>query len=174
MLSPSLVSVCHDSGKTSDFPFHNLSGLCCACSKAPVCMRSRDRTHALAVSASAGLMIYSLFYRRSSVFIGPPTGFALERLRDAKRFTREPQRDEPATPGKNYIARSGMQRLNCSYGPKTFSLWSDILGCRFMKGTCSPSRALSLLRTRDGSYPINGCNCRRRIHLTCSRSGPSG
>jgi len=25
-----------------------------------------------------------------------------------KGFTREPQRDEPATPGKNYITRSGL------------------------------------------------------------------
>src|ERR1700721_2620147 len=28
-----------------------------------------------------------------------------------KGFTREPQRDEPATPGKNYITPSGLQRL---------------------------------------------------------------
>jgi hypothetical protein len=28
-----------------------------------------------------------------------------------KGFTREPQRDEPASPGKNYITRSGLQRL---------------------------------------------------------------
>jgi transcription elongation factor GreB len=28
-----------------------------------------------------------------------------------KGFTREPQRDDPATPGKNYITRSGLQRL---------------------------------------------------------------
>ena len=28
-----------------------------------------------------------------------------------KGFTRHPQRDEPATPGKNYITRSGLQRL---------------------------------------------------------------
>jgi hypothetical protein len=28
-----------------------------------------------------------------------------------KGLTRKPQRDEPATPGKNYIARSGLQRL---------------------------------------------------------------
>src|SRR5450432_4264330 len=28
-----------------------------------------------------------------------------------KGFTRQPQRDEPATPGKNYITRSGLQRL---------------------------------------------------------------
>jgi hypothetical protein len=40
-----------------------------------------------------------------------PLGFALEGLRDAKGFTRKPQRDEPATPGKNYITRSGTERL---------------------------------------------------------------
>src|SRR5256885_16847103 len=28
-----------------------------------------------------------------------------------KVFTRKPQEDEPATPGKNYITRSGLQRL---------------------------------------------------------------
>src|ERR1700732_88837 len=28
-----------------------------------------------------------------------------------KGFTKKPQRDEPATPGKNYITRSGLQRL---------------------------------------------------------------
>src|SRR5438105_15497795 len=28
-----------------------------------------------------------------------------------KGFTRKPQRDEPATPGKNYITRRGLQRL---------------------------------------------------------------
>src|SRR5947209_18815466 len=28
-----------------------------------------------------------------------------------KGFTREPKRDEPATPGKNYITPSGLQRL---------------------------------------------------------------
>jgi transcription elongation factor GreB len=28
-----------------------------------------------------------------------------------KGFTREPKRDDPATPGKNYITRSGLQRL---------------------------------------------------------------
>src|ERR1035438_8640729 len=30
-------------------------------------------------------MTYSVFYRRSSAFIGAATGFVLERLRDAKR-----------------------------------------------------------------------------------------
>jgi transcription elongation factor GreB len=28
-----------------------------------------------------------------------------------KKFTRKPQRDEPATPSKNYITPSGLQRL---------------------------------------------------------------
>ena len=28
-----------------------------------------------------------------------------------KGFTRKPQRDEPATPGKDYITRSGLERL---------------------------------------------------------------
>jgi transcription elongation factor GreB len=28
-----------------------------------------------------------------------------------KGFTRKPQTDEPATPGKNYITRSGLERL---------------------------------------------------------------
>jgi hypothetical protein len=28
-----------------------------------------------------------------------------------KGFTRKPQKDEPATPGKNYITRSGLERL---------------------------------------------------------------
>src|SRR5450432_1974754 len=28
-----------------------------------------------------------------------------------KGFTRQPQRDEPATPGKNYITPAGLQRL---------------------------------------------------------------
>jgi transcription elongation factor GreB len=29
-----------------------------------------------------------------------------------KGFTRKPQADEPATPGKNYITPDGLQRLN--------------------------------------------------------------
>jgi transcription elongation factor GreB len=28
-----------------------------------------------------------------------------------KKFARKPQRDEPATPGKNYITPSGLERL---------------------------------------------------------------
>jgi transcription elongation factor GreB len=32
-----------------------------------------------------------------------------------KGFTRKPQRDEPATPVKNYITRSGLGRLKDEY-----------------------------------------------------------
>ena len=39
----------------------------------------------IAVIAGAVSCTYSVFYRRSSAFIGAPTGFALERLRDAER-----------------------------------------------------------------------------------------
>src|SRR5580704_12864352 len=57
-------------------------------------------------------MIYSVFCRRSSAFIG---GHPLDsRCKDyemRKGFTRKPQGDDPATPGKNYITRSGLQRL---------------------------------------------------------------
>src|SRR5438874_2545115 len=40
-----------------------------------------------------------------------PTGFALERHEMRKGFTRKPQADDLATPGKNYITPSGLQRL---------------------------------------------------------------
>src|SRR5437762_10865496 len=43
--------------------------------------------------------------------LGAPTGFALEGYEMRKGFTRKPQRNEPATPGKNYITRSGLERL---------------------------------------------------------------
>jgi hypothetical protein len=43
--------------------------------------------------------------------IGGATGFALERLRNAKGFTRKPQGGEPTTRGKNYITQSGLERL---------------------------------------------------------------
>ncbi len=55
-----------------------------------------------------------VFHRHSSAFIGIPTGFALQRrktTRMRKGFTREPKRDEPGTPVKNYITPSGLQRL---------------------------------------------------------------
>ena len=44
----------------------------------------------------------------------PPLGDKLTDGKDyemRKGFTRQPQRDEPATPVKNYITRSGLQRL---------------------------------------------------------------
>jgi transcription elongation factor GreB len=50
-------------------------------------------------------------FSTGAAFMGAPTGFARERLRDANGFTRKPQADEPATPVKNYITRSGLQRL---------------------------------------------------------------
>src|SRR5437660_11262976 len=51
------------------------------------------------------------FYRRSSAMIGAPTGSPWKDYEMRKGFTRKPQADEPATPGKNYITRSGLQRL---------------------------------------------------------------
>src|ERR1700722_14542188 len=54
----------------------------------------------------------SVFYRRSSAFIaGTHWICAWKDYEMRKGFTRKPQRDEPATPGKNYITRSGLQRL---------------------------------------------------------------
>src|SRR3954466_10954123 len=55
-------------------------------------------------------------YRRSSACIGAPAGFALEGRRTKAHemrqgFTRRPQPDAPATPVKNYITRSGLERL---------------------------------------------------------------
>ena len=43
--------------------------------------------------------------------MGAPTGFTLGDYEMTKRFTRKPLGDEPATRGKNYITRSGLQRL---------------------------------------------------------------
>src|SRR5258708_2493260 len=61
-------------------------------------------------------MTYSVFHRRSSAFIGAPTGCALEgrRTKDyemRKGFTRKPKPDEATAPVKNYITRSGLERL---------------------------------------------------------------
>jgi transcription elongation factor GreB len=42
---------------------------------------------------------------------GHPLDVRWEDYEMRKGFTREPQRDEPATPVKNYITRSGLQRL---------------------------------------------------------------
>jgi hypothetical protein len=50
-----------------------------------------------------------------SAFIRVHWGYPLDSLwKDyemRKGFTRKPEGDEPATPGKNYITRSGLQRL---------------------------------------------------------------
>jgi transcription elongation factor GreB len=57
-------------------------------------------------------MTYSVFHRRSSAFIGGT--HLISRWKDyemRKGFTRKPQGDEPPTRGKNYITRSGLQRL---------------------------------------------------------------
>src|SRR5438105_2413502 len=51
---------------------------------------------------------YGIFYL---IFIGAPAGFVQEGLRMRKGSTRKPQADEPATRVKNYITRSGLQRL---------------------------------------------------------------
>ena len=56
-------------------------------------------------------MTYSVFYRRSSAFLGAPLDSPWKDYEMRKGFTRKPQADEPATPGKNYITRSGLQRL---------------------------------------------------------------
>jgi hypothetical protein len=43
--------------------------------------------------------------------VGAPTGLARKDYEIRKGFTRKPQRDEPATPLKNYITPSGLDRL---------------------------------------------------------------
>src|SRR6202140_5030644 len=45
------------------------------------------------------------------VHCGRPLDSPWEDYEMRKGFTRKPQRDEPATRGKNYITRSGLQRL---------------------------------------------------------------
>src|ERR1039457_935625 len=55
-------------------------------------------------------MTYSVFHRRSSAFIGG-THSRWEDYEMRKGFTGKPQGDEPATRGKNYITRSGLERL---------------------------------------------------------------
>src|SRR5580698_11478571 len=54
----------------------------------------------------------SVFYRRSSAFIAGTHWICAGRTTRMRRgFTRKPQADEPATPVKNYITRSGLERL---------------------------------------------------------------
>src|SRR3984957_17190630 len=52
---------------------------------------------------------YGVFYWRSSAFIGAPTGFALERLRDAKRIY------EKTTSGRARAASNGDRSENADY-----------------------------------------------------------
>src|ERR1700704_4199485 len=56
-------------------------------------------------------MIYSVFYWRSSAFIGAPTDSPWKDFEMRKGFTRKPQPDAPATQTKNYITPSGLERL---------------------------------------------------------------
>jgi transcription elongation factor GreB len=57
-------------------------------------------------------MTHSVFHPRSSAFIRErPLESRWEDSEMFKGSTREPRRDEPATPGKNYITPSGLQRL---------------------------------------------------------------
>jgi hypothetical protein len=54
---------------------------------------------------------YRVSHRRSSAFVVHPLDSPWKDYEMRKAFTRKPQADEPATPGKNYITRSGLQRL---------------------------------------------------------------
>jgi transcription elongation factor GreB len=57
-------------------------------------------------------MTYSVFYWRSSAFIGDTHWIWAEKDYEMRKgFTRKPQGNEPATQGKNYITPSGLQRL---------------------------------------------------------------
>ena len=57
-------------------------------------------------------MTYSVFHWRSSASIwGHALDARWEDYEMRKGLTRKPQGDEPATQGKNYITRSGLQRL---------------------------------------------------------------
>jgi transcription elongation factor GreB len=56
-------------------------------------------------------MTYGVFYRRSSAFIGCTHWIRWKDYEMRKGFTRRPQADDSATPVKNYITPSGLQRL---------------------------------------------------------------
>src|SRR5260370_651158 len=56
-------------------------------------------------------MPYSVFCRHSSAFVGRRLNSWWKDYEMRKGFTRKPQPDATATPGKNYITRSGLQRL---------------------------------------------------------------
>src|SRR5207244_6403069 len=51
------------------------------------------------------------FLWRSSAVIGAPPDSSWKDYEMRKGFTRKPQADEPATPVKNYITPSGLERL---------------------------------------------------------------
>jgi transcription elongation factor GreB len=56
-------------------------------------------------------MTNGVFRRHSSPSLGHPLHSPWKDYEMRKGFTRKPQRDEPATPVKNYITPSGLQRL---------------------------------------------------------------
>src|SRR6202047_1088619 len=56
-------------------------------------------------------MPYSVFCRHSSAFVGCRLNSCWKDYEMRKGFTRKPQPDAPATPIKNYITRSGLERL---------------------------------------------------------------
>src|SRR5260370_2026989 len=56
-------------------------------------------------------MPYSVFCRHSSAFVGRRLNSWWKDYEMRKGFTRKPQPDAPAPPVKNYITRSGLQRL---------------------------------------------------------------
>src|SRR3989440_1867153 len=56
-------------------------------------------------------MPYSVFCRHSSAFVGRGLNSCWKDYDMRKRFTRTPQPDAPATPVKNYITPSGLERL---------------------------------------------------------------
>jgi len=61
------------------------------------------------------LLAFERHYKRSSAFIWGTRWIRGRRTKDyemRKGFTRKPQPDEPATPVKNYITPSGLERLN--------------------------------------------------------------
>ena len=60
-------------------------------------------------------MTYSIFHGRSCAYIGAPLNSRWGDYEMRKGQTRQPQRDEPATPGKNYITPSGLERLKEEY-----------------------------------------------------------
>ena len=47
--------------------------------------------------------------------VGAPLDLRWKDYEMRKGFTRKPKPDEPATPGKNYITPSGLQRLKDEY-----------------------------------------------------------